>query len=90
MKEFTKEKWKECLVRRNWEKLANTENIKIMSKDFTELVKESQDECAPVKKIKINTNYTHGLTEETKKLIKRERQTKNQHEEIPQQKENNA
>ena len=70
MKDFTTNKWKECLVKKGWEKLAETEDIEKMTKNFTEMIVEAMDECAPMKRFKINTNYRHGLTKETKDLIK--------------------
>ena len=42
-----------------------------MSEEFTELMGEAMDECAPMWKFKINTNYKHGLTKETKDLIRK-------------------
>ena len=57
MKSFTKEKWKECLMRGEWEKLGQTEDLEDMAKDFTVIVTEALDECAPIKKFKINRNY---------------------------------
>ena len=70
MKNFTEQRWKECLVRKNWEKLAETEDIEQMTEDLTKLITEALDECAPMTKFKLNTNYKHGLTKETKELIK--------------------
>ena len=70
MKNFTEQRWKECLVRKNWEKLAETKDIEQMTKDLTELITEALDECAPMAKFKLNTNYKHGLRKETKELIK--------------------
>ena len=43
-----------------------------MTKDFTNLVIEALDKCAPTKKFKINSNYKHDPTQETKELIKEE------------------
>jgi hypothetical protein len=36
MKEFTKEKWMDCLAGREWERLAETEDLEDMTKDFSE------------------------------------------------------
>ena len=40
-----------------------------MTRSFTDMMNEAIDECAPMKRFKINTNYKHGLTAETKELI---------------------
>ena len=69
MNDFTKDKWK-CLTKKELDKLARTENIEKMTKDFTYLITEALDECAQLKKFKINTNYKHGLTKETKEMIR--------------------
>ena len=71
MSDFTTQKWKDCLAQKRWEKLGETEEIEIMSKNFTDLVTEALEECAPMTKFKIGTNYKHGLTQETKNLIKK-------------------
>ena len=42
-----------------------------MTTVFTELVTEALEECAPMTRFKIGTNYKHGLTKETKELIRR-------------------
>ena len=55
---------------REWERLAETEDLEDMTKDFSELITEALDQCAPMKEFKLNTNYKHGLTKETKELIK--------------------
>ena len=41
-----------------------------MSKDFTELMIKALDECAAMKRFKLNTNHKSGQTEELKKMIK--------------------
>ena len=38
--------------------------------EFTDLMKIAMDECAPMKRFKINTNYKHGLTKEIKELTR--------------------
>ena len=40
-----------------------------MTKEFTGIVTKALDECAPIKKFKINKNYNAGVSEETKTLI---------------------
>ena len=71
MKDFTTEKWKESLARMEWERLARTENVEEMTENFTNVITEALDECAPLMEYKINTNYKHGLTRETKEPIKK-------------------
>lgn len=70
MKEFTKEKWNKCLADKAWETLAETEDVEKMAGNFTTLITEALDECAPVRRFKVNKNYKRGLTKETKELIK--------------------
>ena len=70
MKNFSSENWKETLAQKAWEKIGETEDLEEMAKEFTDIVVQALDECAPVKRFKISQNYKSGLTEETKKLIK--------------------
>ena len=41
MKNFTNEKWKECLAKKRQEKLGETEDVEKMGKDFTDIMKEA-------------------------------------------------
>ena len=41
-----------------------------MAKDSSNLITDAQDKCVPLKEFKINTIYKHGLTLETKELIR--------------------
>ena len=70
MKNFTQEKWLECLVRQNWENLASTDSVNEMVKSFNINLQTALDESAPWKTITVHTNYKHGLSESTKQLIK--------------------
>ncbi len=70
MKNFTNDGWKECLPKKEWEKLGETEDVEKMAKEFTEIIVEALDECAPVKRFKISQHYKSGLTKETKEWIR--------------------
>ena len=41
-----------------------------MTQDFTQLVTGALEECAPITKFKINPDYRHGITKETKELTR--------------------
>ena len=38
MKNFTTEKWKECLTKKRWERLGKAEEVETMAKDLTVLM----------------------------------------------------
>ena len=69
-KSFTKESWCNNLNMKNWEDLGSTEDIDEMAKIITTFVTESLDECAPVKIFKIRNQNKHGISENTRKLVK--------------------
>ena len=52
MKNFTCDKLKECLAKKQWEKLGEAKEVEVMAKDFTELMIEALDEGAPLKRFK--------------------------------------
>ena len=64
MRDFMTERLKDSLAGKEWERLAETEDVEKMEEEFTDLMKTAK------KNFKINTNYEHGLTKETKELIK--------------------
>ena len=70
MKNFTQEKWVNSLVNQQWEDLAQTDNIHEMTNSFNINLQKALDESAPWKCITIHKNYKHGLSDQTKKLIK--------------------
>jgi len=70
MKNFTQQKWIECLAGKEWEDLGRTENVNEMAEDFNNKVKAALDVCAPWKNIKIHQNYKSGISDETKQLIR--------------------
>ena len=70
MKGFTKEKWNESLARKRWEAIGETEDVSEMAKILNKHIQEALDECAPVKKFKIQKNYKSGLKEDTIEMIK--------------------
>lgn len=41
MKDFTVQKWKDCLIQKRWERLGETEDVEEMSKDLTYLITEA-------------------------------------------------
>ena len=67
-----KETWCKCLASKNWEELGSMENVDEMasSQIITNLVSESLDQCAPVKSFKIRNQNKHGISEQTRSLIK--------------------
>ena len=70
MKNFTQQKWIECLAGQEWEDLGRTDDVNEMAQYFNNKVVEALDECAPWKKIKIQQNYKFGVSDKTKELIK--------------------
>ena len=70
MKNFTQQKWLECLAGKQWEDLGRTEDINEMAEDFNKKIKEALDACAPWKNVKIRQYYKSGISEETKQLIR--------------------
>ena len=40
MKDFTKEKWIECLAMKEWERLGETGEVETMAEHFTEIRQE--------------------------------------------------
>ena len=71
MKDFTKEKWNRSLAVRRWERIGLTEDVNEMAEILDEQITEALDECAPLKEFKIRANHKFGLTDKTKKLIKK-------------------
>jgi hypothetical protein len=63
MKNFTQQKWIECLAGKEWEDLGRTEDVNEMAEDFNNKVKAALDVCAPWKNIKIHQNYKSGISE---------------------------
>jgi hypothetical protein len=70
MKNFTQQKWIECLAGKKWEDLGRTEDVNEMAEDFNNKVKAALDVCAPWKNIKICQNYKSGISDKTKQLIR--------------------
>ena len=50
---FTKERWNECLAKKNWSKLEMCENVDQMVEIFTEKITEALDEITPLKSVTI-------------------------------------
>ena len=70
MKDFTKEKWNHNLAGKKWEELGVTENLEVMASVLGNLVKESLNECAPWKEIKVRTKHVFDLSDETTEAMK--------------------
>ena len=70
LKNFTQQKWLECLAGKEWEDLGRTEDINEMAEDFNNKVKEALDVCAPWKNVKIRQYYKFGISGKTKQLIR--------------------
>ena len=70
MRNFTEEKWNDCLSRKNWDKINDCSNVNEMVKIFSEYINEALDEVAPIKTFTIRSSYKFGISEKTKKLMK--------------------
>jgi hypothetical protein len=70
LKFFTKEKWKRSLAMKEWENLANTENLELMTTCLNMHVAEALDECAPLKTFKVRELHKFRISENTKQSIK--------------------
>ena len=55
---------------KEWENLANTENLEVMTTRLNMHVTEALDECAPMKTFKVRELHKFGISESTKQLIK--------------------
>ena len=58
--------------RENWDSRAWW----ISTQEFTSLINQALDECAPFKQFKVKHNFKPGITEAAKKLIKERDETK--------------
>ena len=75
-KNFNQSDFKKDLANQPWEAVINpSKNVNEQAETFDELLKNTLDEHAPLRKTKIRENYRSGLSEKTKELI-RERDTK--------------
>ena len=70
IKTLTKSNWCLSLLNRNWEELGQTEDVEDMAEIINKLVTESLDQCAPIKSFKIRNQNKHGISENTRNLIK--------------------
>ena len=62
--------WSNSLLEKEWEKLGLTENVDDMAEIINSHVLSSLNECAPIKTIKIRNQNRHGISSNTKNLIK--------------------
>ena len=65
LKNFTTEKWNECLIAKDWSKLETSE-LNEMVEIFTKNTQDANDEVAPFKSFTVKSQYKFGLSEETK------------------------
>ena len=68
LKNFTTEKWNECLIAKDWSKLETSE-LNEMVEIFTKNTQDALDEVAPFKSSTVKSQYKFGLSEETKLLM---------------------
>ena len=77
MKNFSAKLFCKDLAQKPWEKLAETENVNEMVEIYTNFINNVLDVHAPIKEIKIRSNYKSGISCSTKKLMnKRDRARK--------------
>ena len=69
LKSIGKESLDRALIQRKWESLGEVEDVNVMAEHFTDYVRETLDELAPIRVMKISNQFRHGLTEETKAMM---------------------
>ena len=67
---FTKEKWKDGLINKEWENLANTENLDEMTACLNKHITDALDECASMKTFKVREQHKFGITEKSAQFFK--------------------
>ena len=78
MKNFNINSWNQCLATKNWNLIAETEDVDLMAKTLSNNVNSALDDCAPTKTIRIKPTYIHGLQPETKATMAERDKTRNE------------
>ena len=76
MKNFTKTRWIDCLRAKNWDRIAQLQDINEQTSELSKELNLALDECAPYKLFKPRENYRPGLSNTTKTLMKERDETR--------------
>ena len=71
MKNFSNNGWNEALMKKDWSKIYEMNDLDKKVETFTNLVTECLDEVAPFGTIVIRSNYKFGLSDVTKDMMKK-------------------
>jgi hypothetical protein len=69
-KNYSKRSWNEYLTPKNWSAIKDSESLDKMVSNLKDIVRNSMNECLPVKNFKVRETHKFGTSESTKKLIK--------------------
>ena len=69
MKNYTKEKWEECLSTKDWSQISDVTELEDKVKVYNRMITEALDEVAPIKTFKVKSQYKFGISDSTKVLM---------------------
>ena len=75
-KNFTKETWNEALDQEDWYDVEDCDDVNEMVEVFAANINRALDKVAPIKDFTIRSNHRFGLSDSTKKLMKKRDKTR--------------